>query len=902
MNWSTSVISTISSDTDPVISVTFDSAKYIFNASENTSRAFLQSPCNHWGRARAVFLTDVGTQRSAGLAGLLMTLTDGGLRDLSVVGPPGLTHLLATMRFHVRRKGALLEPVEITPDADLTSDATPTPVFKDSNVSVYAIPVSPDIGSFKHESSPSNTMDCSASITTQPSSSKLKRKRAPSPQHSSKRTLVRTSEEEHSANHSPQVDSLDRVRQLPAFSPSPLEGEMAQEWRRLLIKSMIYGHPSATLTVNDAEDPPSSKKGKGKRSASEPTANRSYPSQPVGWYHRLPRFQPPSEQNAGFSRASKSVMSYLLVGPEVRGKFDAQKAETLGVRGFLRGQLTRGKTITFKVDDGNGRMIERVVKPEDCVGPPEKPSAILILDIPSQGHIESLTSTFVDSPFFEKFRSQTNTEYKLQLVYHLCGEGVLTDDRYKAFMNGFGENVHHVVASPSHLPDPVTFTSVGYNQLKLNALDAQMFPIPTFSTTPKVELSSVPNLPNNIVPLQTNLVTQIRPFRPPTLDQRAIESDRFHPAAASTLSLSRTTTESFSSSQQTANDAAELKGSGDDVTIVPLGTSSAVPTRYRNVSGTLIMIPRWGSVLFDAGEGSYGQISRFFSKNSSDPQNADETLRNLKCIFVSHTHGDHHMGVAKILRARRQLEPSPPDPLFLVAPNNVILYLREFDDIEDLGFSDRDSGVVAIVSDTLVDSGTSRYGRTRYGPRGSVEDSWNNELSFRRLVKDMCEALGLDSFTTVPVNHGVRCFGAVLRHKQGWTIVFSGDTMPCADLVEAGMNSTLLIHEATMGDDQLEIAAAKAHSTVGQAITAGTQMDARNILLTHFSARYPKMPPSLLDSGEPSEKPKPVIGVALDGARISIGNMRRLNAYLPAIEQMFLDVPDEDDVDAAMAE
>jgi ribonuclease Z len=47
---------------------------------------------------------------------------------------------------------------------------------------------------------------------------------------------------------------------------------------------------------------------------------------------------------------------------------------------------------------------------------------------------------------------------------------------------------------------------------------------------------------------------------------------------------------------------------------------------------------------------------------------------------------------------------------------------------------------------------------------------------------------------------------------------YSGDTKPCENLVEAGRGATLLIHEATMGDDEEEMAKAKTHSTIGQAI------------------------------------------------------------------------------------
>lgn len=57
-----------------------------------------------------------------------------------------------------------------------------------------------------------------------------------------------------------------------------------------------------------------------------------------------------------------------------------------------------------------------------------------------------------------------------------------------------------------------------------------------------------------------------------------------------------------------------------------------------------------------------------------------------------------------------------------------------------------------------------------------------------------------------------------------------------------GMDSDLLIHEATMEDELASEAVVKMHSTTSQAIRVGQRMNARNILLTHFSQRYAKLP------------------------------------------------------------
>lgn len=47
--------------------------------------------------------------------------------------------------------------------------------------------------------------------------------------------------------------------------------------------------------------------------------------------------------------------------------------------------------------------------------------------------------------------------------------------------------------------------------------------------------------------------------------------------------------------------------------------------------------------------------------------------------------------------------------------------------------------------------------------------------------------------------------------------------MPCDALVEAGKDATLVIHEATMADEEAALAAKKRHSTFGQALEVTTR-------------------------------------------------------------------------------
>ena len=81
-------------------------------------------------------------------------------------------------------------------------------------------------------------------------------------------------------------------------------------------------------------------------------------------------------------------------------------------------------------------------------------------------------------------------------------------------------------------------------------------------------------------------------------------------------------------------------------------------------------------------------------------------------------------------------------------------------------------------------------------------------------------------------------------------------------------------------------------------------MGAENLLLTHFSARYPKMPPNAFGQGAPGSPGgrSPTLGIAFDHSRIPIRDMAKLNAYLPAIERYFDDtVPEEEELPEELA-
>ncbi|KAF9454406.1 hypothetical protein P691DRAFT_717421 [Macrolepiota fuliginosa MF-IS2] len=835
-DWSTTVVTPLSYDTEPTVIVTFPDAKYMFNAGENTNRSFCQSHMNR-KRLRGIFLTQVAAQRASGLGGMIMSSADSGIDKMDIIGPPGLRHYLASMRTYLYRKSIDVSITECLPGVDASHLDV---AYQDHNISVYSFPIL----------------------------------RLPS-------SCISMEEGEKSGQKRKRSDMQDGPSKVPKLESGRIVWDPdPDECRENALQQMFKPKDSPRDPIE------LSKEKEGEQTAVD-EYKRKVPSR---FYKQLSTFSfPPTFPQA-------STLAYIVVGPRTRGRIDGKKLNELGVpHSRLRSELTLGKTIQFEVIGPNGPET-RTVHPEECMAKSEPPAAVIILDIPSVDMIPSVIRSF--DTVYKPFRSldpNDMEEHAVRVVYHLLGSGVLEDERYLEFMKGFPETTEHIVSSPEHSPNPVTFTSHGFNQYRLSQLDPQTFPLPKFNTSAVTPLTNISSLPNKTSIMTANLTASLRPPGPPQLDSSAPD-DRFHSAFTQPQPLPEATAAAFEKAKEAISRRPVVhKETPSGVTVLPLGTGSAMPTKYRNVLSTLIKTPH-GNILLDAGEGTMGQLTRRFGRGSEGDVN--DILANLKCIFVSHAHADHHMGLAKLLRQRKLLPNPPKHPLYVISIRQVHLHLKEYHDLEDIGLCDDPdkNGVVQIMSDAL------NFKYNEYPTMGmwrvGGDEPWLDLQLSRKNVNDMCRILHLQMFRTIDVFHRAKAFGAHFKHKSGWSIAFSGDTMPTPNIPRVASGATLLIHEASMGDEEeeKEIARVNAHSTVSQAIQIARDTNAENVLLTHFSARYPKMPPSVVVPPEENmaEQKGPLVTLAFDLAEMDLDDMWKMNLYLPAIEQCFKDSADMD--------
>lgn len=284
--------------------------------------------------------------------------------------------------------------------------------------------------------------------------------------------------------------------------------------------------------------------------------------------------------------------------------------------------------------------------------------------------------------------------------------------------------------------------------------------------------------------------------------------------------------------------------------VIPLGTSSGKPTLRRNVSA--LAVAREGDwLLFDCGEGTQTQIIR-----------AGLNPSRLAAIFITHLHGDHFNGLAGLLstmgmdRRERQLT--------LIAPIGIREYLDTLARLKIL-FVNYPLQVREIDKDELPPNAlTQVYETAEYVVSSCPLDHRIFALGYRldekpkpgRFNVERARELGvpvgplfsrLQSGKEVQLDDGSIVHPAEVlgAERPGKSVTYCLDTRPCAASKTLARDADLLIHEATYTEEFFEEAQHYGHSTAMQAATIAREAQAKRLLLTHFSTRYPDVTPLL---------------------------------------------------------
>ncbi|KAK9054710.1 hypothetical protein SSX86_025789 [Deinandra increscens subsp. villosa] len=634
-------------------------------------------------------------------------------------------------------------------------------------------------------------------------------------------------------------------------------------------------------------------------------------------------------------KSSDISVLYICELPEIRGKFDPEKAKALGLRpGPKYRELQEG--ISVKSD-----LKDIMIHPDDVLGPSVSGPIVLLVDCPTLYHFQEILSA---QPLENYYADIAEGTHKIvNCVIHLSPPLVVNSSDYQKWMSRFG-GAEHIMAGHQvkNIQIPILQSSARV-AARLNYLCPQFFPAPGFWSLQQ------PNCSNDgtdlklckTVSAENLLKFRLRPYAQLGLDRSGIPIKAGHNEIIDDLiseipeisDAARRVSQLWDSEEEDAADGVTfVEGdmsiteepwasenivsrcleniTRENVEIVLLGTGSSQPSKYRNVSSIFINLFSKGSLLLDCGEGTLGQLKRRFGI-----QGADNAVKGLKCIWISHIHADHHTGLARILTLRRDLlKGLPHDPLIVIGPRQLKRFLDAYERLEDLDMQFLDCRHTTQAS---LDSFESHYNNenktenTLFSKGSQMQrvSPVDGDISYPIIknLKNVIADAGLENVISFPVVHCPQAFGVVLKGMDrvnsdgetipGWKIVYSGDTRPCPELVQASRGATVLIHEATFEDALVDEAIARNHSTTSEAIEMGNSAGAYRIILTHFSQRYPKIP--VFDQTYMHKT-----CIAFDMMSINFADLHVLPRVLPYLKLLFKNetvVDESDDVEDAVS-
>ncbi len=275
--------------------------------------------------------------------------------------------------------------------------------------------------------------------------------------------------------------------------------------------------------------------------------------------------------------------------------------------------------------------------------------------------------------------------------------------------------------------------------------------------------------------------------------------------------------------------------------LIFLGTSSGTPTKYRNVSGCGIRLKNSKSwCLVDCGEGTQHQILH-----------TDLSMNHLQALFITHVVGDHCYGLPGLLASagmngRKQ-------KLKIIGPKNIQqlidaimeytdLYLPfeiEFHDLEELDYDLLDSELDFNMEVIELSHRVPSYAY------GFSAKSQSHKLNITKLKQDQIPSGPLwgqlQKGQNVELENGKTIIASdyLLKADRAKKIIICGDNDTPELLSKAGKNADVLVHESTYTHEILEkVGPGPQHSSAKKVAQLSQAIGIKNLVLTHFSARF----------------------------------------------------------------
>lgn len=248
-----------------------------------------------------------------------------------------------------------------------------------------------------------------------------------------------------------------------------------------------------------------------------------------------------------------------------------------------------------------------------------------------------------------------------------------------------------------------------------------------------------------------------------------------------------------------------------------------MPTIARHCSGQVVNINGF-RMLFDCGENTQTQVRVYHQK-----------MQALATIFITHLHGDHFFGLPGLISSMHLC--GRKDPIDVFAPKGIRQALE----------------TMIAVSGSHIDF------EIRYHELTHTEGCETIFENLRCRVK------------AFPLLHSVPTYGYLIEEKPrgqnpARRYAYCSDTGYTESFLPYIQGVNLLCLESTFNHAFESVAIEKLHCTTKQAATLALKSNAKQLILTHISARF-KEPEKLLAEATPIF---PNTQIAADGSQYEV--------------------------------
>lgn len=262
------------------------------------------------------------------------------------------------------------------------------------------------------------------------------------------------------------------------------------------------------------------------------------------------------------------------------------------------------------------------------------------------------------------------------------------------------------------------------------------------------------------------------------------------------------------------------------INVTLLGTAALMPLPDRALSAATMSFDGH-TILFDCGEGT-----------QTAARKCGVSLMKVELIALTHYHGDHINGIPGLLQSMGCF--GRTEPLTITGPSGLRQIMKSV--LEMTGPQPYEIKLVEFLKEGMKLDGWANEVLLSSFETNHRVTSIGYKLEIKRpgkFNKEEAEKLAIPQSYWGKLQHGETIDGftpqmVLGQERKGIKVIFTGDTMPCDEIIENAKDADLMICDATYGEDE-ELAKKNFHCSFSQAEEMADKANVKRMWLTHYS-------------------------------------------------------------------